>query len=107
MLYVFKSKAAGDLIMLGPNGDHVLRILGKEPAEKGIIEPAAMPGAIRALEEALAAEPSKPRPAGGHARVDGSAEAEPDVVTLRQRSSPLLQMMKRALAEDEPIVWGV
>ena len=33
MLYKFKSKAAGDVIMLGPNGDQMLRIIGREPPE--------------------------------------------------------------------------
>ena len=33
MIYKFKSKAAGDVIMLKPNGDHVLRIIGKEPGQ--------------------------------------------------------------------------
>jgi hypothetical protein len=36
MLYKFKSKAAGDVIMLGPNGDQVLRLLGRAPAPSGI-----------------------------------------------------------------------
>ena len=31
MIYKFKSKAAGDLIMMGPSGDQGLRILGKGP----------------------------------------------------------------------------
>ena len=31
MLYKFKSKAAGDLIMLEPNGRRVLEIIGKDP----------------------------------------------------------------------------
>jgi len=44
MIYKFKSKAAGDVIMMGPNGDEVLRTIGKAPAPKGIIEPSAMHG---------------------------------------------------------------
>ena len=42
MIYKFKSKAAGDVIMMGPTGDQVLRAVGREPAAKGIIEVAAM-----------------------------------------------------------------
>ena len=38
MLYKFRSKAAGDVIMLGPNGDQVLRIVGRDPSSKGIFE---------------------------------------------------------------------
>ena len=39
MNYLFKSKAAGDVLMLGASGDRLLRTIGKEPAAKGIIEP--------------------------------------------------------------------
>ena len=46
MIYKFKSKAAGDVIMLAPTGDHLMRLIGREPAPKGIFEPAAMPGTI-------------------------------------------------------------
>jgi len=38
-MYRFKSKADGDLIMMGPVGDQILRIVGREPASQGIIEP--------------------------------------------------------------------
>jgi len=54
MIYKFKSKAAGDVIMLGPTGDQLLRLMGREPAAKGIIEVDAMPAAIEALERAVA-----------------------------------------------------
>ena len=36
-MYRFKSKADSDLIMMAPVGDQILRILGREPAAKGII----------------------------------------------------------------------
>ena len=40
MLYKFKSKATGDLIMLQPNGKSVLEIIGKDAAAaSGIIQP--------------------------------------------------------------------
>ena len=50
MIYKFKCKAAGDILMLGPNGDALMRILGREPGPKGIIEPAAMAAVIAARE---------------------------------------------------------
>jgi hypothetical protein len=56
MLYKFKSKAAGDVIMMGPAGDDVLRVIGKPPGAKGIIEVADMPAAIAAIEQAIAAD---------------------------------------------------
>ena len=56
MLYKFKSKATGDLIMLEPNGRQVLRLIGKEPTAQGIIEVQDMPSAIQALQQAIETE---------------------------------------------------
>ena len=53
MLYIFKSPAAGNLIMLEPNGDRVLEIIGKDRSPKGIILPEQMPAAVTALESAM------------------------------------------------------
>lgn len=92
MIYKFRSKAAGDLIMLGAHGDAMLRLIGKEPAAAGIIEPAALQSALLALREAVA---------GADAPVNGEA------VSLRQRLWPMVEMMKRAAQADEAIVWGV
>ena len=104
MIYKFKSKAAGDVIMLGPNGDQALRIIGKPPAATGIIEVAAMPAAMAALEQAIAAED-----AARNEPQDGDAKSQPsnDRVSLRQRAWPLVEMMKRSHREGADIVWGV
>ena len=56
MHYVFRSRAAADLIMMGPAGDQILSLLGRDPSPRGIIEAAALPAAIEALEAAVAAE---------------------------------------------------
>lgn len=107
MLYTFRSKAAGEVIMMGPIGDELLRIIGKEPASRGVIDPATMPAAMLALEEAIAREESLPP----QTETD-SAEQDPDLlrdehVTLRQRAWPFVEMMKRAHAENAQIVWGI
>jgi hypothetical protein len=103
-MYRFKSKADGDLIMMGPVGDQILRIVGREPAPKGIIEVAALPGAIRALEEAIAAAELARRDAK---RADDDDERGAEAVGLGQRAWPMLEMMRRSLAEHADIVWGV
>lgn len=82
MIYKFKSKATGDLIMLGPHGEQVLRLMGREPAAKGIIEPASMTAALAALQDAVAAEAA--RAAGG----DEADTDQPQAVALRQRVWP-------------------
>jgi hypothetical protein len=107
MIYKFKSKAAGDVIMMSPSGDHVLRIIGKQPAPKGIIEPAVMPAAIAAIERAIVDEENARKQAEADAAAEGKALPPREAVTLRQRAWPLVEMMKRAHAEDKEIVWGV
>jgi hypothetical protein len=102
MIYKFKSKVTGDVIMMEPGGVAVLRIIGKEPAAKGIIESSSMPAAMKAIEQAVAADEAAGKPDG-----DDAKPGKGDGVTLRQRAWPLLEMMKRAHAAGESIVWGV
>ena len=101
MIYKFKSKATGDLIMLGPHGDQILRLIGREPAAQGIIEPAAMAAAIAALEAAVAAEEAQP----AEQKDDESTPAGRSVA-LRQRAWPMVEMLKRAAASQQAVVWG-
>ena len=103
MIYKFKSQATGDLIMLGPQGDQMLELLGRAPAPKGIIEVADMPGAIQTLEQAVEAE-ERQVGAGRDQQAEGG-ERKP--VGLRQRLWPMVEMLRRARAADEAVVWGV
>jgi hypothetical protein len=98
MIYNFKSKATGDLIMLEPNGDEMLRILGREPAAKGIIEVADMDAAMAALHQAVGDQ---------EARAAEADAGEKSGVSLRQRLWPMVEMLKRAQAANQPVVWGV
>jgi Domain of unknown function (DUF1840) len=105
MLYKFKSKAAGDVIMLGPNGDAVMRLLGREPSAKGIFDVQDLPALMAALEKAVADDEASRREAQSDESHDQPAAG--DGVGLRQRVWPLVEMMRRSLAHQEPIVWGV
>jgi Domain of unknown function (DUF1840) len=107
MIYKFKSKAAGDVIMMAPAGDDVLRLIGKSPAAQGIIETGSMGAAIAAIEQAVAADEAARAQAEKDAAADGKKLAPRDGVTLRQRAWPLVEMMKRSMAESADIVWGV
>ncbi len=96
MIYKFKSKVAGDVIMLQSHGDQLLTLIGRQPAAKGIIEVADMPAAIEALHNAAAQAGAPAEDANGERGVG-----------LRQRVWPMIQMMERSHAAGEPIVWGV
>ncbi len=97
MLYKFKSKADSDLFMNQGPAERILTIIGKEPGAQGIIEPEAMAEAIARLQAAVAEEDRLHEAQGGAARG----------VTLQQRAWPFLQLLRRSLDADEPIVWGV
>ena len=71
MIYKFKSKAAGDVIMTGPAGDDVLRLMGKAAAAQGIIEAGSMTAAIAALEQAVAADERARAEADSEAKAEG------------------------------------
>ncbi|MEP7302911.1 MAG: DUF1840 family protein [Caldimonas sp.] len=103
MPYVFTSKADARLLMMEPAAEQILRIVGREPARQGIIEAAAIPAAMRAIETAIAAEAGT---AGGAAADDVDDERREPRVGLAQRAWPLLAMMKRSLGEGADIVWG-
>ena len=107
MLYKFRSKAAGEVIMVGPVGDEILRIIGRQPAAQGVIVPATMPAAMMAIAEAIAREEAQPpQPETGSAEQDRDLLRD-EPVTLRQRAWPFVEMMKRAQAENAHIFWGI
>jgi hypothetical protein len=98
MLYKFKSKNAGDVIMLEPNGRKVLEVIGKDAGPTGIILPEQMPAAIKALQDAIALEESGDADAG---------DALGDAPGLRQRATPFIDMLQRNFQSGDDVVWGV
>ena len=114
MLYKFKSKATGDLIMLEPQGKHILKLIGKEPGAQGIILPSEMLTAIDVLnaavaQEELAHQAAKEAAQNGNVQEAGAAPTVdgPRTISLKQRVVPFIDMLRRAHAEDKEVVWGV
>jgi hypothetical protein len=107
MLYKFKSKAAGDLIMLEPNGRQILQIIGKDPGPKGIILPEQMASAIAALEAAVARDEADQKAAADEAKANGKKPMSSAGVSLRQRVVPFIDMLRRCEKAGVEIVWGV
>ncbi len=110
MLYKFKSKATGDLIMLEPNGRQILRIVGKNDTEsltKGILLPADIPAALMALEAAIREDDARQQHSNAESTTQSEEPAHTERVTLRQRAAPFIEMLKRCLKENHELVWGV
>lgn len=111
MLYKFKSKATGDVIMLQPNGQRVLEIIGKhsaaEPSIKGILLPEQMPQALSALQAAIAQEEAQHQEAMAQAKAENLPAPRFETISLRQRALPFMEMVRTCMKAKEAITWGV
>lgn len=104
MLYEFKSKATGTVVMTGPVAEQLLAVVGKEAAPKGIFTVEQMPDAIAALQAAIEREKTE---GPGDEEAEAPAPGSPRAVTLAQRAWPLIEMLRDAHRAGQPITWGV
>jgi len=111
MLYKFKSKVTGDVIMLQANGQRMLEIIGKhstsEPSTKGILLPEQMPQALEALSNAVLREEAQQKEVLAQAQADKLPPPRFDAISLRQRTLPFMDMIRQCLKAKEAITWGV
>ena len=112
MIYEFKCRATGTVVMTQKVAERLLDIIGKAPGAQGIILPAQMPAAIQALQAAVEAEREAERRAKERTR-EASPDTEEDedeertpVVGLGQRAWPFIEMLKEAAAAEREITWG-
>jgi len=114
MLITFKSKAAAEILMYKEHAKRILDLLGKNP-DQGVITPPELPKAVAVLEkeiaeskEHFAAEELRRDVMAHHSEDHEDHEHEPaQVVSFATRAYPLLEMLRAAQREQEPVVWGV
>ena len=115
MLFKFKSKACADLIMLEGDGRRILQaMIGSDPV-KGIVPVSDLPQALARLEDAVAQDEAlrKSQADKAAARAAGQEQAGEDEevvlpsIRLAQRAAPMLKMIRRCMAEEADLVWGV
>ena len=107
----FRSKAGGDILMLDAHAHALHRLIGRAPSGQGILEPKDMAQALQALDAAFAADEAA-RAATGEddtaVDVDSpAADAARDPLPLKRRLWPMRELVRRSLADQVPIVWGV
>lgn len=107
MLYRFKSKATGDLVMLEANGKQLLDILGKDPSGPGIVLCGQMPAAIEALQAAVLRDEAEQARRRQEAEAAGEPLPETDRISLRTRVTPFIEMLRHCMREECDVVWGV
>ena len=116
MLFKFKSQACADLIMLEADGRRILKaMLGDDPV-KGIVRAADLPLALAKLDAAVAqdeairreqADKAAARKAGQDVVGSDEEEVALPAIRLAQRAAPMQKMLKRCMAEEADLVWGV
>ncbi|MFG6442904.1 DUF1840 domain-containing protein [Roseateles sp. LKC17W] len=107
MLYCFKSKAGGDVVMLAESGDAMLRLMGRESAPRGILQSADLPALLQALQAGVDADDAEFQRRVDAAKEAGEPEPRRQGVTLRQRAWPLHELMTRSHRHGADVVWGV
>ncbi len=91
----FRSKAGADVLMLNAHADAVLPLFGREAAAEGIFLCEQIAEALQAYAEF--------RPPIAEQVLEG--EAEDDSPDLARRAWPLLDLLRRAQAQQHPVSW--
>ena len=111
MLYEFRSRATGTVIMTADVAEPLLRAMGKEPTPSGIVTVDQLPEIIARLEQARVRSsmdaPDQPRrPPTPHRNPPDTEMPEPPV-SFGARAWPLLDLLQAAKAAGRDVVWGV
>lgn len=115
MLYRFTSRSVADLIMLPAHGEHMLKIMGKEPTPQGIIVALEIPVAVAALQAAVqtdaetpAAQKAQDLPTDNTSKPDSSIdmENEQEPISLKRRAAPLIDMLTRSAKNNHDVMWS-
>ncbi|MBS0501208.1 MAG: DUF1840 domain-containing protein [Burkholderiaceae bacterium] len=107
MLYKFKSKATADLVMLQPNAEELLKIIGKAAGPTGIITVAQASAAIAAIQAEIQRREALREAPPPSTDDDANDAAKEEAVSLRHRAAPFLDMLRQSSAEGKDVVWGV
>jgi hypothetical protein len=113
MIVTFQSPASGDVIMFGDVAQRMMKLMGKDVTDKGIVTVEQLPDAIARLKAAIeedkqqrtgVQEENAPQtePAGS-----GGAQGSRPFVSLTQRAVPLLELLEWSLKKNKPVIWGV
>jgi hypothetical protein len=113
MIVTFQSPASGDVIMFGDVAQRMMKLMGKDVTDKGIVTVEQLPEAIARLKAAI--EEDKQQRAGLQEEDlprtepdrSGGAQSSRPFVTLTQRAVPLLVLLEWSLKKKKPVVWGV
>ena len=107
-IVVFRSRAAGEIVMMGDTAQRLLALIGKPMTERGVIPVNQLADAIERLTGAVEQEKrlAGTRQEEAGSGDDGDRAAEPPV-GLAQRAFPLVAMLRAAQRFGADVTWGV
>ena len=106
MLYKFKSKATADLVMLQPNAEELLKIIGKAAGPTGIITVAQASAAIAAIQAEIQRyidEELLPRMKREYDGARVELECGAAVAALNASEQAAITALVRALTQDQGV----
>jgi hypothetical protein len=103
----FQSRETADVLMLTQHAKPFLEAWGKDIQGPGVLLPSDMDKAREATHELVQAEEAMQAQRIEEAKAQGAPTPSFEAIGLRQRSVPLLEMMRRCEAAEVEIVWGV
>jgi Domain of unknown function (DUF1840) len=114
MLIKFKSKAAAEILMYKEHARRILDLLGKNP-DQGVITAPEIPHVIAVLEKEIsesrahfATDELQRDVMAHHGNDHNDNDHEPaQIISFAARAYPLLEMLRAAQQEQQPVVWGV
>ena len=109
MLIIFKSRAAGDVMMFGDVAMALMEVMGKAPDAKGIVTVEQLPEAIARLKAAVAQDKAANPVIDHDERIfEKTPEGgKREFVSLARRAAPLIELLEYSLKEKQPVTWGV
>jgi hypothetical protein len=102
MIIKFKSDHAGEFIMMGHVALPLLRMMGGSGNTEGAVSGELLDEALQKLEAALQQAAAPP---GDDTENEKDDEEKQPRVGVSTRALPLLEMLRRAKAEDGYVMW--
>jgi len=103
MIHQFRTKNVAPVIMLDDLTYRIFEAIERPYENKGIFLPEQMPKYITRLEAAIEAERNSTSVSSNSDEEVQSVPKDP----LGQRAYPFLMLLRQALKDQEPVVWGV
>lgn len=102
MLVTFESTAYARITMFGDVAIKLLRLMGHSGTVPSAIEPEDIPEALRRLQMGVAAEEDAEAAEGNS---DNPEDNEEELVSLKNRAMPLIELLEASEKEHVPVMW--